>query len=496
MKCVSSGAKGIANFSENIKSDYLPPTSSIQYEGIFYDYFFETVDEQEKLFKANFNYAETKDPINNEKEYYISFGMTGKTDGKGFYKHGGRPYLNLVIVLDISGSMSSPFRYREPNAPSKLEVAKESILTLLNHLNENDVFSLICFDDHAYVTHAPQLWKDTDQTLLKNEILAIGTKGGTSLTAGINSATERIKEMQAKFPSRPTHAVHKHVENRIMFLTDMCPTTDDSDGKHLFGLTEKNSKEKVFTTFVGIGLDFRSDIAAKIGHITGCNYLSVKSAKEFKKMMHEDFDYLVTPNVFNVSIEIDPESEKEWNPVYVFGSPGNEHPKKGRLTFIDSCFPSQKEDENATKGGMIVVKMNKLTDNPTTSIKFRITYEDTYGTKYEDHDTLTISAHEDDFYETLSIRKAILLVRYVKFFKNFLSDAGTSQPSMNDKVGIVIPSDLEDSRRGHSKSIAPEYDALFKKFSEHFTKEMDAIGDSSLEKELQNLQACMNKGKK
>ena len=36
------GAKDITNFRENIRNNYLPLPSDITYEGLFYDYFFDT----------------------------------------------------------------------------------------------------------------------------------------------------------------------------------------------------------------------------------------------------------------------------------------------------------------------------------------------------------------------------------------------------------------------------------------------------------------------
>lgn len=67
----------------------------------------------------------------------------------GLYKHGGRPALNLVIVLDISGSMGDRFNSTEES--SKLDVAKNSILTLLTKLNERDRFGLILFDTVIFI---------------------------------------------------------------------------------------------------------------------------------------------------------------------------------------------------------------------------------------------------------------------------------------------------------------------------------------------------------
>ena len=128
---------------------------------------------------------------------------------------------------------------------------------------------------------------------------------------------------------------------------------------------------------------------------------------------------------------------------------------------------------------------------------FRITYEDAYGKKYEDIDSITIAEHNDDFYENHSIRKAVLLVRYINFFKNYLTDTlkNLQNPSMNEKEGIYIPSDEKSKPSSFGQAsmqrLSTQYEALFKKFMEHFTKEMDASGDTSLESELQNLQTIM-----
>lgn len=58
--------------------------------------------------------------------------FNSKYNGQGIVQ--GRPKLNLVIALDVSGSMGSPFQ-GETNK-SKLDVAKESIITLLCQLQQ------------------------------------------------------------------------------------------------------------------------------------------------------------------------------------------------------------------------------------------------------------------------------------------------------------------------------------------------------------------------
>ena len=101
------GAKGIDNFRENIKNGYLPLPTDITYEGLFYEYYFNTGQTRScnKLFCPSYSYAVTRDPFSHKTDYYLSVGLNSGMEERDFE----RMQLNLVIALDISGSMSSPF---------------------------------------------------------------------------------------------------------------------------------------------------------------------------------------------------------------------------------------------------------------------------------------------------------------------------------------------------------------------------------------------------
>jgi Ca-activated chloride channel homolog len=138
------GAKDINNFRENIKNNYLPLPSDITHEGLYYDYYFETGQAQEcdKLFCPSYAYAVSDDPFNNYKEYYLSVGLNSNLKEEDFE----RKKLNLVVVLDISGSMGSPFsdyyydkfsvdeeekkEMDEDKNKNKMEIANEAVVDL------------------------------------------------------------------------------------------------------------------------------------------------------------------------------------------------------------------------------------------------------------------------------------------------------------------------------------------------------------------------------
>ena len=118
------GAKDINNFRENITNNFLPLATDITYEGLFYDYFFDTgiTKACDKLFCPSYTSALSKDPFSKKEEYFLSVGLNSGIEQKDF----SRKKLNLVIVIDISGSMEEEFdryyydQYKKDNSEKKL----------------------------------------------------------------------------------------------------------------------------------------------------------------------------------------------------------------------------------------------------------------------------------------------------------------------------------------------------------------------------------------
>ena len=82
--------------------------------------------------------------------------------------------------------------------------------------------------------------------------------GGTNLESAIVQATDIY--FKAGLFAGEGGVEGKDLENRVMFLTDMCPNVGTSDGKSLFTITENNAKNNIFTTFIGIGVDFDTNL--------------------------------------------------------------------------------------------------------------------------------------------------------------------------------------------------------------------------------------------
>jgi len=483
----AGGAKDISNFRENILQDYLPLPSDVTYEGLFYDYYFDTGKalECKKLFCPSYSYAVSKDPFSLQPQYYLSVGLnSGLTDFQ-------RKKLNLVVVLDFSGSMGSPFdeyyydrfgnKVEQKGDDSsisktKMQIADESVVALLDHLKPEDRFGMVLFSDDAFLVDPLTSVADKNPDRLKSRILNIKETYGTNMEAG-------MKEGTALF-DRFLQADKSEYENRIIFLTDAMPNIGDSSDLGLYRMLEDNADQGIYTTFIGIGVDFNTELIESISKIKGSNYYSVHSASEFGARMNDEFDFMVTPLVFDLRLKLDApgyEIEK------VYGSPEADQ-ATGELMKVNTLFPS-KAEEGQVKGGVILVKLKKLSNQG--NMRLSVSYEDRNGVKDSDEAEVNMAEENADFYQNSGIRKAVLLSRYADLLKNWIIDERTAAdngwkivPSVTLANGIVIPIELgEWERQSLPLTVSEPYPYLFGRFSDYFQSEAQVLGDSTLEQE-------------
>ena len=492
----TGGAKDINNFRENIKNDYLPLPTDVTYEGLFYDYYFDTGEKEEchKLFCPSYSYAISNDPFSEEKGYYLSVGLNSGIKESDFQ----RKKLNLVIVLDISGSMHSSFssyyydrfgnrvevNETEDTGKAKIEVATEAVVALLDHLEDDDRFGMVLFNTGAELAEPVSLVGDKNMQKLKDDILEISATGGTRLSAGMRLATGLFDEF--------SDVNQSEYENRIIFLTDAMPNLGETSEEGLLGMTENNANNKVYTTFIGIGVDFNTELVEYITKIRGANYYSVHSAKQFKERMDDEFEYMVTPLVFDLHLNLNAtgyEIEK------VYGSPEAEE-ATGEIMRVKTLFPSKKED-GETRGGLILLKLRKISPENSLklnlNLKLNVSYEDRNGVIGSDEATveLELEEKEPDFFENTGIRKGIILSRYADLIKNWIIDERESieknetvRPSVNAEDGIIPPIELGRwERQSIPLRVSEPYKELFKEFAVYFEEEMNAIGDNTLGQE-------------
>jgi len=489
----AGGAKDINNFRDNIKNGYLPIPTDLQYEGLFYDYYFDTGQTQEcdDLFCPSYSTAVSEDPLSDETDRHMTVGLNSGLEEVE------RKKLNTVVVLDISGSMGSSFneyyydrfgnRQEVENytGERKIEVATDVVASMTEHLNEDDRFGMVLFNSEANVAKPVRDVGDTDMDAIRGHIRELEAGGGTRMSAGMSEATRMLRNY--------TDADQSEYENRMVFMTDAMPNLGDTDSGSLLGKMERNAENNIHTTFVGMGVDFNTEIVEEITSVRGANYFSVHSAEQFEERMDDNFEYMVTPLVYNLELEVESdgyEIEK------VYGSTAADE-ATGEIMKINTLFPSPKK-EGKTKGGVVLVKLEKQGDNP--NLELEASWENRQGETDSTTRSVTFTSDEPDAYDNPGIRKAVLLTRYADLMKNWMvheSDEADEEIEVRPGTSIEPHPDLtlgKWERQSQELTVSPPYDERIDEFSEYFEDETEALNNDSLQEELDLLNRLADEG--
>jgi len=498
------GAKDTKNFKENIEQGYLPKLDAITYEGVFYNHYFDTgLEEKEckSLFCPSYSTAKRVNPFSKEQEFFLSVGLNSGIEEKEFK----RKKLNLVVVLDISGSMGGSFdsyyydkmgkkiKNSDEVKKKKIQIATESIVAMLSHLHDDDSVGIVLFDNKSYLAKPLRLVGLSDKKAIRDHILELQERGGTNWSAGYKQALELFKREKSG-------SVY---ENRIIFLTDAMPNRGELSKDKLFGLAKKASEEGIHTTFVGIGVDFNTDLVEYVSKVKGANYFSVHSSSEFKKLLDKEFDYMVTPLVYDLVLKLD---SKQYAIEAVYGSPEAKL-ATGEIMRVNTLFPSATQ-EGKTKGGIILLKLKKI-GSGSDDIKLSVSYTDVDGKAFSNASEATFKSKKEVYYDNSGIHKAILLSDYVTVMKNWLMDA---RAGCNDQVKWIMepyPSIMKRcmifppkrplyplmktwERSSCKLKVSDGYKKLFQVFKEYYRKEMAELKDDSLQEELSIIDTLLN----
>lgn len=491
------GAKDISNFRENIKQGYMPVKEDITHEGLFSDYFFDNniTKPAQHLFEPTYTSYKKRDPLTNEEETYLSVGLNSNISESSFK----RKKLNLTIVLDISGSMSSSFdeyyynrnRHLADNTynseeeeavkldnRTKMEIAKECVIDLTKHLKKDDRLAMVLFDHAAYLAKPFRKVGATDMKAIHSHISEVKAVGGTNMYVGLYTASELYDDL-------PEYDSTEY-DNRIIFLTDAMPNTHVTSENTIWGMMKVNAEKKVYTTFVGIGVDLNSEMINHITKTPGANYYAVHNAQEFKQRMDTQFEYMVTPLVFDLTLHLE---SRNYDIEAVYGSP-EANQATGEIMKVNTLFPSESKDSQA-RGGIIILKLKKRGSG--ADISLTVSYKDREGIPYTVAEKVKLT---DSMIGTDNgVRKAILLSQYVNLIHEWLNAETSAETSEGENEwqyeqlpppGFHYPYNPRTKWERNSELLVVSalFSKQFKEFRKYFAQEATQIADPELRQEL------------
>lgn len=220
--------------------------------------------------------------------YILKVGIQGKK--KTFDK---TPPLNLVFVVDVSGSM---------NDVNKLPLLKEALTLLISQLRQEDTVSII-----TYAGGVGNLLEPTNG-LEKGKIIkaleSMQASGSTNGEGGIKTAYEFAK-----------NNLNKSGVNRIILCTDGDFNVGISSFEELKKYVAKEKESGVYLTTIGFGQgNFNDVLMEQLADAGNGNYFFIDNINEAKKVLFNDLTSNMEVIAKDVKVQI--EFNKEYIQYY------------------------------------------------------------------------------------------------------------------------------------------------------------------------------------
>ena len=192
--------------------------------------------------------------------------------------------LNLALVLDVSGSMSSD---------SKMFNLKRSLEVFLPSLAPDDIVSIVAFSDDAWVVRNPAEVGNGDW--IYHAVNSLYPMQSTNLNAGLMLG---FKLVDNHFDIRRN--------NRVILLTDGIANRGEMNPQRIAAAALDYNEQGIYLSTIGLGYDFDDDLLSTLAHQGNGAYHFVDSPEEMDKIFRKEVDGLIERVANDVRVIIDP----------------------------------------------------------------------------------------------------------------------------------------------------------------------------------------------
>ena len=256
------------------------------------------------------------------------------------------PPSNLVFLIDVSGSMSSP---------DKLGLLMDAFFILTDQLRAEEKISSATYAGREGLL--PPATSGSEKEKIKNAIQSLQAGGGTAGEAGIQLAYKIAAENY-----------QQNGNNRVILATDGDFNVGISDLKELEKLIEEKRKTGIFLTTLGFGFgNYKDDIMETLADKGNGNYAYLDNINEAKKVLGTE----LTGTLFTIAkdVKIQIEFDPEW--VENYRLIGYENRLLAKEDFHDDTKDAGELGAGHTVTALYEVKLKKRTDEEVLKIRLR-----------------------------------------------------------------------------------------------------------------------------
>jgi len=341
-------------------------------------------------------------------EQYIA--LLAKTPLDGTNK---RAPSNIIIVIDISGSMNAKF---EDSDKTRMDLTIEMVVELIKNMKNKEQVAILAFDTEVDIIQTLQFIGMLDREKLIEKVRKLKTRGGTNMEVAMEKAIEIIKEAlecdsgeDSEYEDTDNEEEEEYEtpkNHRIIFMTDADPN-NSSNIEKMFNDTERAANEdEIYTTYIGIGKNFNLKNIKRIAYIKGANFFYVDSENEFKRILTDELNYAITPIAFDIKVFIE---SKVLEIESVYGVSKTDI-SNGMVMEIPMLIPSQCTKLGSRDNVMLIKCKEKLTPtlNPNKEARITLRYTQPDGTKQQVVELAQFTGEKP----CAGIRKMMILAKY------------------------------------------------------------------------------------
>ncbi|WP_211316338.1 von Willebrand factor type A domain-containing protein [Niabella yanshanensis] len=274
-----------SNIRRFINNGQLPPGGAVRIEEMI-NYFSYNYPQPAGDVPFSINTEYTICPWN-EKHQLVSIGLQGKKIATE-----NLPAANIVFLIDVSGSMSSP---------DKLPLVQASMKLLADQLRPQDRVAMVVYAGSAGVVLPSTEGNETIK--IKDAIDRLQAGGSTAGGAGIQLAYKIAQE-----------GFIKNGNNRIVLCTDGDFNVGQSSDDALERMIEEKRKSGIFLTVLGYGTgNYQDAKMQKLANKGNGNHAYIDNLSEARKVLISQFGGTMFTIAKDVKLQV------EFNPAKVQG---------------------------------------------------------------------------------------------------------------------------------------------------------------------------------
>lgn len=273
---VDTGA--YSNMRRYLNLGQLPPADAIRVEELinYFSYDYPQPQSAEIPFSI---YTELAPSPWNRKKYLLHIGLQGYDVAKDSL-----PPVNLVFLIDVSGSMQ---------APNKLELVKASLKLLARQLSSDDSIAIVTYAGSAGIVLEPVA--GSEQTKIFDALERLSAAGSTWGAGGI---VEAYKLARSSFIENGI--------NRVILATDGDFNVGIADVAELKKRIKQERKSGIGLTTLGFGMGNYNDVMLEqLADVGNGNYAYIDNLNEARKVLVEEVSSTLNTIASDVKIQIE-----------------------------------------------------------------------------------------------------------------------------------------------------------------------------------------------